>query len=144
MPQQQPEHSPEHSPSSLADAAASGEAIERLRYIEHKGKRVLLADGSGFDHDQLIEGIKAVPQFVTKQPEHSVLLLCDFTGTQFTKETIEQLKLATVFDRPHIAKAAWVLSHNLHQVLLDSIQTFSARKIPVFATREEALDYLVS
>jgi hypothetical protein len=142
MPQQQPEHAPEELVSSLANAAASGENLERLRYIEHKGKRVLLADGSGFDHEQLIEGIKAVPQFVTKQPEHSVLLLCDFTGAQFTKDAIEQLKLATVFDRPHIAKAAWVLSDNLHQVLLDSIRRFSAREIAVFATREEALDYL--
>ena len=91
-----------------------------------------------------MECIKAVPQYVTQQPEHSVLLLGDFTGTQFTKETIEHLKIAAVFDRPHIAKAAWVLSDNLHKVLLESIRTFSAREIAVFSTREEALDYLVS
>ena len=144
MPQQQPEQPAGDLVSSHANAAASGENVSRLRYIEHKGKRVLLADGSGYDREQLVEGIKAVPQFVTKQPEHSVLLLCDFTSSQFTKDTIEQLKLATVFDRPHIAKAAWVLSDNLHQVLLDSIRRFSARQIPVFATREEALDYLTS
>jgi hypothetical protein len=143
MPQQQPTHSPADTISDI-NAANPGLDVQRLRYIEHQGKHILLADGSGYNHDQLVEGIKAVPQFVTKQPEGSVLLLCDFTGSQFTKDTIEQLKIAAVFDRPHIAKAAWVLSDNLHKVLMDSIRSFSAREIPVFATREEALDYLVS
>lgn len=116
--------------------------VERLRYVEHRGKRILLADVSVCTDEQLAECIKAVPQYVTKLPEHSVLILGDFTGTHFTKETIEQLKIAAVFDRPHVAKAAWVLSDNLHKVLLDSIRNFSAREIAVFATREEALDYL--
>src|SRR5215813_603205 len=121
---------------------SSGGNMERLRYVEHRGKRILVADVSACTEEQLQECIKAVPQYVTKQPEHSVLLLGDFTGTHFTKDTIEQLKIAAVFDRPHVAKAAWVLSDNLHKVLMDSIRTFSAREIAVFATREEALDYL--
>jgi hypothetical protein len=137
---------PDSSPSLMVPCAtnASGENVERVRYVEHRGKRILLADVSACTDEQLAECIKAVPQHVTKQPEHSVLLLGDFTGTHFTKETIEQLKIAAVFDRPHVAKAAWVLSDNLHKVLLDSIRNFSAREIAVFATREEALDYLAS
>jgi hypothetical protein len=118
--------------------------MERLRYVEHRGKRILLADLNACTEDQLAECIRSVPHYVTKQPEHSVLLLGDFTGAHFTKETIEELKIAAVFDRPHIAKAAWVLSDNLHKVLLESIRNFSGREIPVFATREEALDYLAS
>jgi hypothetical protein len=125
-------------------AGASGENVERLRYVEHKGKRILLADVSACSDAQLAECIRCVPQVVTKQPEHSVLLLGDFTGTHFTKETIEQLKIAAVFDRPHVAKAAWVLSDNLHKVVLESIRNFSAREIAVFATREEAMDYLAA
>ena len=140
------QHQPDSSPETTVPSASnvSGENLERLRYIEHRGKRILLADVSTCNDQQLAECIRAVPQFVTKQPEHSVLLLGDFTGTHFTKETVEQLKIAAVFDRPHVAKAAWVLSDNLHKVLVESIRTFSARDIPVFATREEALDYLAS
>ena len=144
MPQQQPDQQGLDSVPSVATAPDSAENVERLRYIDHKGKSVLLADVSACNEHQLIECIKAVPQYVTKQPEHSVLLLGDFTGTHFTKDTVEQLKIAAVFDRPHVAKAAWVLNDNLHKVLLDSIRTFSAREIPVFSTREEALDFLVS
>jgi len=144
MSQPQPtNHSSEAIPGT-ADAVSPDDAVQRLRYVEHRGKHVLLADMSACNEEQLAECIKAVPQYVTKQPEHSVLLLGDFTGTHFTKDTIEQLKIAAVFDRPHVAKAAWVLNDNLHKVLLDSIRAFSAREIRVFATREEALDYLVS
>jgi hypothetical protein len=138
--QQQPDNVPKTSAPSATNPC--GQNVERLRYIEHRGKRILLADVSACTDEQLAECIKAVPEYVTKLPEHSVLLLGDFTGTHFTKETIEQLKIAAVFDRPHVARAAWVLNHNLHEVLLESIRNFSGREIAVFATREEALDYL--
>ena len=140
--QQQPDSSPNVTAPDATNASSG--SVERLRYIEHRGKRILLADVSVCNDEQLAECIRLVPQFVTKQPEHSVLLLGDFTGTHFTKETIEQLKIAAVFDRPHVARAAWVLSDNLHKVVLESIRNFSAREIAVFATREEALDYLAS
>ncbi len=140
--QQQPDSSP--NPTVSGAANPSSENVQRLRYVEHRGKRILLADVSTCSEEQLAECIKTVPQFVTQQPEHSVLLLGDFTGTHFTKGTIEQLKIAAVFDRPHVSKAAWVLSDNLHKVVLESIRNFSAREIAVFATREEALDYLAS
>ncbi len=142
MQQQGPENSPTTTVAGITNPGHSGENVERIRYVEHRGKRILLADVSACTEEQLLECIRSVPQYVTKQPKHSVLLLGDFTNTLFTKDTIEQLKIAAVFDRPHVAKAAWVLSDNLHKVLLDSIRAFSAREIAVFATREEALDYL--
>ena len=128
-------------PVNADDASSSA---ERIRYIEHAGRRILLADLTSCTPEQLQKCIEEVPHFVTRQPENSVLLLGDFTGSEFTRQTVEQLKIAAVFDRPHVAKSAWVLSDNLHKVLLDSIRTFSARDIAVFASREEALDYLVS
>lgn len=144
MQQHRPDRSPDPTAPHILKSGDPGDNTERIRYIEHRGKRVLLVDLSACAPQQLLECIRAVPQYITRQPEHSLLVVGDFTGAHFTRETIEQLKIAAVFDRPHIAKSAWVLSDNLHQVLLDSIRTFSKREIAVFATREEALDYLVS
>lgn len=124
------------------DAASSPDG--RVRFVEHNGKRILLADVSGCTPQQMVEIIDLVPKHVTREPLHSVLLLGDFSGSEFTKETVEHLKIAAVFDRPHLLNAAWVLSENLPDVLLESIRTFSARPIQVFATRNEALDYLAS
>jgi len=42
-----------------------------------------------------------------------------------------------------LKKAAWVLTENLPRALYESIRMFSGRELPTFATREEALEYLV-
>jgi hypothetical protein len=72
-----------------------------------------------------------------------VLLLADFSRSKFTKETVEHLKIAAVFDRPHIKRAAWVLTQNLPKTLFESVRSFSGREIATFETREQALEYLV-
>jgi hypothetical protein len=144
MQEPRPDSSSSPTIPNVDSASASAQSAERLRYIEHAGKRILLVDLTGCSPQQLVKCIDAVPQHITKQPEHSLLVLGDFTGTEFTKEVIEHLKIAAVFDRSHIMKAAWVLTENLHTVLMESIRAFSQRDIAVFPTREEALDYLVS
>ena len=76
-----------------------------------------------------------LPEFVTREPLGSLLLLGDFTGAQFSREAVEHIKIAAVFDRPHLKRSAWVLTENLPKVFYDSIRSFSARQIPTFATR---------
>lgn len=132
---------------ALSGASGAGDPsapANRIRYIEHAGKRILLADFRGCTPEQMQECVRLVPEHVTRQPERSVLLLGDFSGVEFTRESIEKLKIAAAFDQPHVTKGAWVLSGNLPRVLMESIRTFSARQIEVFSTREEALAYLVA
>ena len=116
---------------------------ERIRFITHKGQAVLLADLSNCTADQLVAAGDLVPSFVATQPRGSVLLLADFTGSKFDKAAIEALKKATVFDRPHIKRSAWVGTEQLPKVFYENIKSFSQRSLPTFNTREEALDWLV-
>ena len=118
--------------------------MERIHFITYRDKRVLVADCSDCTPEELAVIIDDVPKHITKEPLGSVLVVGDFSRSTFTKETVEHLKLAAVFDRPHLKKAAWVFTGNLSKTLLDSIRSFSAREIPTFATRAEALEYLVS
>ncbi len=83
-----------------------------------------------------------VPKFVSNYPKGSVLLLADFTGAQFDRETLTVMKESAVFDRPHIKKSAWVGTESLPKVFYENIKTFSQRELPTFKTREEAMDYL--
>src|SRR5436853_569007 len=93
--------------------------------------------------DQLVAAGDLVPSFVATQPRGSVLLLADFTGSKFDKAAIEALKKATVFDRPHIKRSAWVGTEQLPKVFYENIKSFSQRSLPTFKTREEALEWLV-
>ena len=117
---------------------------DRIRFIEHKGKQVLLVDVSHCSADELEKMALLVPSYVTSESKGSVLLLADFTGTEFDRIAIERLKVATVFDRPHIKRSAWVGIESLPKIIYEHLKNFSQRDLPTFKTREEALDWLVS
>ena len=118
--------------------------MERISRIAFRDQTILLVDCSDCSPEELAAVADDLPRHVTQEPQGMVLLLADLSRAVFNKETVEHVKLATVFDRPHLKKSAWVLTDNLPKTLYDSIRTFSGREIPTFATREEALEYLVS
>ncbi len=118
--------------------------MDRIRVVMYRDQTVLLVDCTNCSAEEVSRMCDLVPPVVTSEPLGSVRLLADFTGVEFSRQAVERLKIATAYNRAHIKRAAWVLSENLPKALYDSIRTFSAREIPVFATREEAMNYLVS
>ena len=118
--------------------------MDRMRFVTHRDRQIFLVDFTDCAPDEVAEIADRVPEAVTQEPLCSVLLLADFSRAQFTRESVERVKIAAVFDRPHLKRSAWVLTQNLPKALYDSVRSFSGRQIPIFATREEALDYLVS
>ena len=123
---------------------AQEQTAHRVRFITHGDQRLLLVDCTDCTAEQVAKIADQVPALVTEEPPRSVLLLGDFSRAKFSKDSVEHLKIATVFDRPYLKRAAWVLTENLPKTLLDSIRTFSQREIPIFNTRDEALEYLLS
>lgn len=117
--------------------------MDRVTVSHHNGTPIVLADLSGCTANELLRLIDEVPRQVRQLPQGSVLLLADFSNSEFTREVVERLKVAAVFDRPHVRRSAWVLTENLPEVLYESIRTFSGRELPIFASREEALKFLV-
>lgn len=117
---------------------------ERIRTIKHKGQPVLLVDLSHCSAAELARVARMVPAYTVTEPPGSVLLLADFTGVEIDKEALEVLKQATVFDRPHLKRSAWVGVESLPHIFYENIKAFSRRDLPVFQTREEALEFLVS
>jgi hypothetical protein len=118
--------------------------MERIQFVTHRNHRILLLDFTDCEADELATLFDRVPEIVTREPQGSVLILADFSGTEFSRDAVERLKIAAAIDRPHVKRAAWVQAENLPKTLYDSVRTFSAREFPVFPNREEALEYLVS
>jgi len=117
---------------------------ERIHFIVHKGRQILLVDLSNCTSDQVSRIARLVPAQTVTQPPRSVLLLADFTGAEIDKPALEVLKQATVFDRPHLKRSAWVGVESLPKVFYDNLKSFSRRDLPVFHTREEALEFLIT
>lgn len=118
--------------------------MDRIRFVTHREQRVLLLDFAKCTAEEVAELADEVPDVVTREPEGTVLALADFSGTEFSRDAVEHIKVATAIDRPHIKRAAWVCAEKLPKALYDSIRNFSGRDFPIFESREAALDYLVS
>ncbi len=117
--------------------------MDRVRFITHQGKRILLIDLTSCSAEDLIELLTHVQRIVTAQRRNSVLTLCDLTGAQFSRAAFTRMKEVAVFDRPYVKRAALVGAESLPKVFYEALKTFSRREFHRFKTREEAMDCLV-
>ncbi len=115
---------------------------ERLQFIEHSGKRVLVIDFSQCSRDEMLALLNDIQDTVGEQPRGSVLILADFHGAQIDKAVATRMKEVLVFDRPYVKRAVWIGTEDLPKVFYENFKTFSQRDLPTFKTREEALEAL--
>ena len=62
--------------------------MDRVRFVTHRGKQILLADLTNCSAEETIEQLAEVRRVVTAQPRNSVLTLGDFAGAQFNREAV--------------------------------------------------------
>jgi hypothetical protein len=120
--------------------------MDRVRFIEHKGKRIILLDFSGMvDPVQGMAVIAEATRCVGTQPVGGgTLTLTDVTDTRYTREIIEAFKEMTVRNRPIVKAAAIVSTSTLHRAAISMVALFSRRKLEVFDSRAQALDWLAT
>src|SRR5438128_8723726 len=100
---------------------------DRLRFIKHQDKTILLIDMSHASKQDLLILLPRIKAVVTEQPRDSVLALADFTGAQIDKDVATRIKEVLVFDRPYVKRAAWVGTQDLPNVFYENFKTFSRR-----------------
>jgi len=120
--------------------------MERTHFIEHKGKRIVLLDYSGLqvEAETLAEILKS-RQFIGRlAPDGSALALTDGTDAHYTHKVLEALKELAAHDKPFVKAGAAVSNSRLVRVVIAAVAVFTGRHIPVFPTRQEALDWLLA
>jgi len=117
---------------------------ERIRFIDHHGKRTLLVDLSNCSADEVEETVRGAPDYITIEPPGSVLVLTDFTGASFDRDALRAIKETAVFDKPFVKKSALIGTEDLPASFYDELTSYSRRDLLIFKTREEALDWLAS
>jgi hypothetical protein len=116
---------------------------ERIRFVTHDGKQILLVDFTNCPAREVEHVARNVPDYVTVQPRGSVLVLADFTGASIDREAIRAMKESAVFDKPYIKRSAWVGAEKFPDVLYENLKSFSRREFPIFKTRQDAFSWLV-
>ena len=118
--------------------------MDRVRFITHHGKRVLLIDSSNCTIEQGMRNANEALLLVTAEPLNSVLTLIDLTSAPVSRESVARAKEVIVLNRPYVKRSALVGAESLPSAFYEAIKRFSQREFPRFNTREEALDWLVA
>jgi hypothetical protein len=116
---------------------------ERIVFITHRGKEILLVDLSNCPAREAERVLRAIPDVVTAQPRASVLILADFTGATLDAEARRAMKESAVFNKPYVKKSAWVGTESLAEDFHAEIRAFSRREFTFFRTQAEAMAWLV-
>jgi len=115
---------------------------DRIHFIEHKGKQILLCDFSHATAQQMQLLLEHLRITVAKHGHESVVTLGDFTGAEIDRTAATKIKEVLALDRPFVKKTAWVGTEKIPHALMEGFHTFSQREIVTFKTREEAMDWL--
>jgi len=119
------------------------QAARRVQFIEHNGRRVLFINYADCDIPMLKAVADEMHRVISKEPAHSVLTLNDVTGTSFDSESVAVLKSRVAANAPYVRKAAVIGISGLQRLIYEAVQRFSRRSIPLFNSRDEALNWLV-
>ena len=118
--------------------------MERTRFIDHRGKRILLLDYSGIQNaEQAISTVEQSKRVVAQHPPHSLLVLTDVKDARYNTAVLQALKELAAHNGPYVKASAIVGMNGLHRIAYQAVLLFSRRKIRAFDTREQALDWLV-
>lgn len=126
------------------DDSGSNLTSDRLRFEKYKGHAVFVIDFSNCSNKEMLIVLDQVKAAVERHEPGSLLILSDFTGTHIDKAVATRAKEVLVLDRPYVKKSAWIGTDSLPHVFYENFKSFSQRELPLFQTREEALEWLVS
>ena len=128
----------------ISPAPATSHLLQgRVRFIEHAGQRVLLIDYSHCQPALFKEVAAEGHRVISTQLLNSVLTLSDVTGTGFDSEAVALLKSKVAANAPYVKRASVVGISGLQGLIYEGIQAFAKRRIPLFSSRQEAMDWLV-
>lgn len=118
--------------------------MERVKFITHKGKEILLINGEGCSAQEALVLAKEAMRTIAAQPEHSLLILTNVQNAHFNLEVSAAMKEFTVHNKPYVKKSALFGVTGIQRVIYNAALRFSGRDIPVFDDFEQAKDWLVT
>ncbi len=117
---------------------------ERVRFVEHQSRRLLLLDFSQCSAEEVLQTIGDAEKTIRVQPPRSLLTLTDVTGTRYNLEVTQAMKEFVHANKPHVRAAAVVGIDGLKKIVYEAVMRFSGRNVPVFPDLETAKDWLVA
>ena len=114
-------------------------------FLEHRGQRVLLADYSGQrDIPVLLRAMDEVQALIEAEPPGSVRYLMDVRDARWDTLVVSRLRELGERSRPWFRATAIVGLAGLQVAVHEMLTRVLRLEMPVFPTRDAALDWLAS
>jgi hypothetical protein len=118
----------------------------KSRWVDHKGKRVFIADFSDFGSDTsaLLAEAGEVLQLLTKEPPGSLLVITNTDGTIGSPGNLDVMRNLLPISNHFVQRRAILGMAGARKAFLEIYNRLSG-KVPLtpFDTMEEALDWIV-
>ena len=118
----------------------------KSHWLEHKGKRVFIADYSGLsmDYSALQAEADYVVATLQKEPPNSALTITDVTNTTATADNVAILKKVPPQTNDHVRRRAVVGIEGMRWYFISAFNKIAGKApFKVIPTLEEALDWIV-
>lgn len=116
---------------------------DHIRFIEHRGKQILLLDFSHANAHEMQLLLEYARVLIAQHPHESLVTLGDYTGATVDHAVAMKIKEVLTLARPFVRKTAWIGTESVPHAFMENFQSFSQREIVTFKTRAEAMDWLV-
>lgn len=118
--------------------------MERIRFVEHRGVRILCANYSGLRTAEELERVlEEAAAEIHAHPRGSLLILADLRELPYTLENVKLLRDAAVRNSPYVRARAVVGLPDIAQLSFRAVSKLTGRALESFATSEQAMDWLV-
>ncbi len=124
--------------------------MERVRWVTHKGKKILYLDYTGLratkpEEKKIVLGIIAEATAIARRSAEKIRFLSDVTDTVSDKEVVNALqefgRTTTSLDK--VDRECAVGVSGVQKALVTMINLVSKTKLVMFDTADKAMDWLV-
>jgi hypothetical protein len=116
--------------------------MERVQFIQHKGKKILHLNFADCKADEVLAVIEQAKATIKTQVPQSVFTLTDVTNTAFNSTVSDAMKDFVMHNKPYVVASAVVGVTGLKQIIFNAVMRFSGRKLTAFDNVVEAKDWL--
>src|SRR5215813_3189450 len=109
---------------------------DRIHFVEHKGRKVLVCDFSHASAHQMQLLLEHLRITVAQHAHQALVTFADYTGAEVDRTVATKIKEVLTLDRPFVKKTAWIGSEGIPHAVMEGFHQFSQRHIMTFKTRE--------
>lgn len=117
---------------------------QRVRYIDHRGRRILYIDFSSATPDEFLATIEAAEKTIAAEPHNSVLTLTNAERAMHDRRVTERLNSYVAHNKPFVKAGAVVGLNELRKIVFNFLNKATGRTLKAFDDISAAKDWLVS